>query len=77
MNDSFDPETKINLTELINWSELEVGDIICLHKDEMCPADLLILDMKEKYCTVDSSMITGFSNEENKFSVKLTSGINK
>jgi P-type E1-E2 ATPase len=52
------------ITRKVKWEELKIGDIVWLKKNEVAPADLLILDLKENYCSVDSSMITGCSNED-------------
>ena len=34
----------------MKWGDLEVGDFIVLKQDEMCPADILILDASENLC---------------------------
>lgn len=46
------------------WKDLDVGDIIYLQKDEVCPADIVILDTSEIYereaiCYVDSAALDG------------------
>lgn len=38
---------RVGIYETVTWSELEVGDIVYLKKNEYAPADLLILDAYE------------------------------
>ena len=35
---------KIPLYELKRWDEIEIGDVIYLKQNEICPADILILE---------------------------------
>lgn len=51
-------------TEEIKWKDLKVGDIIKLFKDEMVPADFILLDTneirdKQATCLVDTYLVDG------------------
>ena len=41
---------------------IKVGDLILLKKNEVCPADMLILDMAENKCYVDTFSVDGKSS---------------
>ncbi|KAL4438452.1 hypothetical protein ABPG74_009491 [Tetrahymena malaccensis] len=47
-------------------SDIQIGDIVLLKKGDICPADCLILDMKEQFCSVKNNM----SSESNQFDIK-------
>lgn len=35
--------------ESVNWSEISIGDIVKLEKQQICPADILILDSEHNF----------------------------
>ncbi|KAL4486421.1 hypothetical protein ABPG72_018375 [Tetrahymena utriculariae] len=47
-------------------SDIQIGDIVLLKKGDVCPADCLILDMKEQFCSVKNNMCS----ESNQFDIK-------
>lgn len=73
-NNSLEINEQVDLVEQVRWEDLQIGDIVCLRKDEIAPADLLILDMSTKFCTIDSQLIDGQIQEQIKHPVTLTSG---
>lgn len=56
-----------NLEPNVFWKDLDVGDIVYLQKEDVCPADIIILDTSEIYereaiCYVDMSDLDGGIN---------------
>ncbi|EWS76726.1 adenylate/guanylate cyclase domain protein (macronuclear) [Tetrahymena thermophila SB210] len=47
-------------------SNIQIGDIVLLKKGDICPADCLILDMKEQFCSVKNNVCS----ESNQFDIK-------
>ena len=44
-----------------------------MKRDQICPADILIIDTKDEFCQVDSSIINGKSSFDKKLPLKSTS----
>ena len=67
----YDFDQKIWLTEIL-WSDLEVGDIIMVKKDEPFPADLVLLcsSNQDGQCYIMTSSLDGEKNLKPKYSVK-------
>ena len=57
------------------WGNLLVGDIILLHRNEVFPADILILDSENEYCLLQTELVDGKSSYSRKKPIKLTSGM--
>lgn len=51
-----------------------VGDIILLKRDEVIPADILLLDCENDICLLQTSAIDGKSGFTKKKPLKLTNG---
>lgn len=60
--------------ELVQWQQLQLGDLVLMHQNEHVPADLLILDMWEEYCSVDERYLNDETNDKMKFAINLTKG---
>lgn len=45
---------RVHFIENKSWGELEVGDIVFLKKNEIAPADLLILNSSDQNCLINS-----------------------
>jgi len=56
------------------WGDLTVGDIILLRRNEMFPADVLILDSENEDCLLQTRFVDGKSLETKKKPIKLTRG---
>ncbi|CAD8119912.1 unnamed protein product [Paramecium sonneborni] len=65
--------TKISIIETIKWEDLEIGDIIILQRNEICPADCLILESNQEKCYVNNACVSGQTDEGIKFANELTS----
>jgi len=54
--------------ENVNWSDLRVGDIVKIHRDEGIPADILFLhsSLKSGLCFVDTKNLDGETNLKEK-----------
>ncbi|CAD8105459.1 unnamed protein product [Paramecium primaurelia] len=65
--------TKISIIETIRWEELEIGDIIILKRNEICPADCLILESNQERCYVNNTCVNGQTDEGIKSANELTS----
>lgn len=59
--------------ENVRWDQVKVGDIIYLKKNEIAPADLLILDAYDDKIQINS--ISGGLDEQSRFSSSLTRSI--
>ncbi|CAD8079778.1 unnamed protein product [Paramecium primaurelia] len=57
------PEQKVQIFETVCWDEVEVGDIVVLQRNELCPADLLILESNSDHFNVDVANFTGNTNQ--------------
>ncbi|CAD8127987.1 unnamed protein product [Paramecium sonneborni] len=66
-------EQKVQIFETVCWDEVEVGDIVVLQRNEICPADLLILESNTDHCNVDTANFTGNTNQIHKSPNILTS----
>ncbi|KAH3688109.1 hypothetical protein WICPIJ_000880 [Wickerhamomyces pijperi] len=62
-----------------SWKDLKVGDIVRLHNNEECPADLIILSTsdEDKKCFVETKNLDGETNLKPRKSMDLTCGVNK
>ena len=63
--------------EEVPWKSLQVGDIVFLRKNEICPADMILLDTnevrdKEAVAFLDESAVSGVSDIQIKKSVEIT-----
>ncbi|CAK92348.1 unnamed protein product (macronuclear) [Paramecium tetraurelia] len=47
---------KISIIETIRWEDLEIGDIIILKRNEVCPADCLILESNQERFYTDEGI---------------------
>ena len=56
------------------WGDLTVGDIILLRRNEIFPADVLILDSENEDCLLQTRFVDGKSLETKKKPIKLTRG---
>lgn len=56
----------------IQWSEIHVGDIIMVKKDEAFPADMILIGSSnpEGHCYIMTSSLDGEKNLKPKYSVK-------
>jgi len=53
--------------ETISWGEIKVGNILKLNKDEVVPADIILLDSneikdREAQCLIDTHLVDGLSH---------------
>lgn len=60
----------------VKWKELHVGDVVRVYKDEVIPADLVVLNsaLKNGYCYLETTNIDGESALKVKESIGLTQG---
>ncbi|CAD8201256.1 unnamed protein product [Paramecium pentaurelia] len=65
--------TKVSIIETIRWEDLEIGDIIILQRNEICPADCLILESSQEKCYVNNTCVNGQTDEGIKCANELTS----
>lgn len=56
-NADFKDQNGVEVIEKVTWGKLSLGDIVLLHKEEYCPADILILDMWDNKCIAKTSFI--------------------
>lgn len=65
------------MTRLVVTSfQLEVGDIVRMHENELFPADLLLLSSSDKgQCYVDTSSVDGETNLKKRYSLQCTSSL--
>ncbi|CAD8108619.1 unnamed protein product [Paramecium sonneborni] len=63
---------KLLLYENINWEQLEVGDLIYLKRNEISPADILIIDVSDNIVGVSSQQLDGQTSEEARQPTQLT-----
>lgn len=61
-----------NFDEIIG-SKLSVGDFIVLKKNEVFPADVLLLDSENSYVLVETIMVDGKTEFNKKTPLKITS----
>ncbi|KAL4445063.1 hypothetical protein ABPG74_018791 [Tetrahymena malaccensis] len=64
-------QQKVQIYQHIKWEDLKIGDIVLLKKDDICPADMLILDMFDFQCTVNTQNIDDKSDEKIKTASEL------
>ncbi|CAD8110446.1 unnamed protein product [Paramecium primaurelia] len=67
-----DKQTRIPLFSMKRWDQLQVGDIIYLKNNEICPADVLILDMGQSASMASNTVMSGNTNEVRKRACPLT-----
>ncbi|CAK67070.1 unnamed protein product (macronuclear) [Paramecium tetraurelia] len=48
--------TKVSIIETIRWEDLEIGDIIILQRNEICPSDCLILESNQERCYTEEGI---------------------
>mmetsp|Transcript_42776 Transcript_42776/g.49579 ORF Transcript_42776/g.49579 Transcript_42776/m.49579 type:complete len:2326 (+) Transcript_42776:18-6995(+) len=65
------------LEENIYWKDLEIGSIVLLKRDEICPADIVVLDTnlvknRENVCYVDTQIVDGRISYDKKKAANLT-----
>ncbi|CAD8108584.1 unnamed protein product [Paramecium primaurelia] len=56
-------EQKVPIFETVYWDQIEVGDIIYLQRNEICPADILILESNLDHCCADVTSFSGNTNQ--------------
>lgn len=59
----------------VYWKDLKVADIVLLRRNEIVPADVLLLDSENEYCMVESSVVDGKLGLTKKKPLKSTSSI--
>ncbi|CAD8173491.1 unnamed protein product [Paramecium pentaurelia] len=67
-----DKQPRIPLFTIKRWDQLKVGDIIYLKNNEICPADVLILDMGQSVSMASNTIMSGNTNEVRKRACPLT-----
>ncbi|CAD8157712.1 unnamed protein product [Paramecium octaurelia] len=67
-----DKQSRIPLFTMKRWDQLQVGDIIYLKNNEICPADVLILDMGQSVSMASNTVMSGNTNEVRKRACPLT-----
>ncbi|CAD8123244.1 unnamed protein product [Paramecium sonneborni] len=67
-----DKQPRIPLFSIKRWDQLKVGDIIYLKNNEICPADVLILDMGQSVSMASNTVMSGNTNEVRKRACPLT-----
>ncbi|EAR93104.2 adenylate/guanylate cyclase domain protein (macronuclear) [Tetrahymena thermophila SB210] len=72
MNTNY-PIKTVKILEEIKWEQLEVGNIVWLKNGEIAPADLLILDCRQSFCTVEEDIQNGKTYQIEKYPPQLTS----
>lgn len=56
-----------------SWDKLQVGDVIVLQKNEICPADVLILESSQDHCIANPVHFSGTTTDFAKMASILTS----
>ncbi|KAM3142052.1 hypothetical protein pb186bvf_005925 [Paramecium bursaria] len=60
---SYRHDQRIIMFETVNWESIEVGDIVLLQRNEISPADLLILESSDEKILAETSALTGNSSK--------------
>ncbi|CAD8192211.1 unnamed protein product [Paramecium pentaurelia] len=63
---------KLQLYENVQWQQLEVGDIVYLKRNEVCPADLLIIDVSDDIVGISTQQLDGQTQEDGRQPTQLT-----
>ncbi|CAK69401.1 unnamed protein product (macronuclear) [Paramecium tetraurelia] len=63
---------KLQLYENIQWQQLEVGDLIYLKRNEVCPADILIIDVSDDIVGISTQQLDGQTQEDGRQPTQLT-----
>ncbi|CAD8127655.1 unnamed protein product [Paramecium sonneborni] len=63
---------RLLLYENIQWQQLEVGDLIYLKRNEVCPADILIIDVSDDIVGISTQQLDGSTLEDVRQPTQLT-----
>ncbi|CAD8169381.1 unnamed protein product [Paramecium pentaurelia] len=63
---------KTSLYENCSWDQVELGDIIYLKRNEICPADMLLLDVSDEILQVQTQNFQGQTMDQTRQPTQLT-----